>query len=238
MSIIFDIDGTLTESGKQITDDMLELLVKLKSKYKLILVGGGNYEKIIWQMKNNYQLFDSIFSNCGSELYQDNKLVKRKNITESCDRKLLNELIRICLKEIANLNIIYSGNQIDFRSGLVYISPVGTQATDEERNIFIELDKKENTRLTMIEKLRKLDADNKFEIVLGGSVGFSIYPKGWNKAQILEYIKDVDIYFFGDRTTQDGNDYPLYIHPRVKGFSVKNYQDTYNQLINFLNLKN
>ena len=185
MLLIFDVDGTLTESGKQISDKMLELLESLKNRdYELIIVGGGNYEKILWQLKNRYDLFNCIFVTCGAELYRDNTLIYKKNFLNFCNRKILNEMIRICLKDIAELDILYSGGQIDFRSGLVYVSPVGMQATDVERDMFIRLDKEKDIRKNMIGKLKDYDYSHQFDIVLGGSVGFSIYPVGWNKSQI------------------------------------------------------
>lgn len=232
MQLIFDVDGTLTESGKEISDNVLQKLTELKQNHNiLIIVGGGNYEKILWQIKNKYDLFDKIFANSGAELYVNNKLIYRKNFLNFCDRESLNNLLRMCLYEIANLDIMYHGGQFDFRSGLVYVSPPGIQASDYERNIFIQLDKQNNIRKKLIAKLKKYDLHDSFEILLGGSVGISIAPTGWNKGQILEHIGlDGTTHFFGDKTEPDGNDYPLYSNPKLIGHSVTNPIDLLDQL--------
>ena len=47
----------------------------------------------------------------------------------------------------------------------------------------------------------------------------------------MNHVGDYDeIHFFGDRTAEGGNDYHLYVDPRVKGHSVKNPEDTIKQL--------
>jgi phosphomannomutase len=237
---IFDIDGTLTHSGVQITDEMFNVLNKLKSKnIELVAVGGGKYEIIKWQLRDS-NLFDKIFAECGSIYYENNKLIEEKNIMDHCNRHILNEIIRSALFNISKLNILFSGNQIDVRKGLVYISPVGMQAIEYERNIFIELEKKEHIRKFLIEEFKKIDINDEFEIVLGGSVGIAVYPKGWNKAQIMKYfdINNNEIYFFGDRVDIDGNDYPLYSYPGIKGFGVKSYHKTITKLIKLFDIQN
>ena len=50
---LFDVDGTLIESGKIIEDETLNLLQKMHEKgFELGIVGGGKLEKILKQIKN------------------------------------------------------------------------------------------------------------------------------------------------------------------------------------------
>ena len=52
--ILFDVDGTLTESGKIIHNSMLNKLITLNNKgYDLGIVGGGKLEKILNQIKKS-----------------------------------------------------------------------------------------------------------------------------------------------------------------------------------------
>lgn len=232
--LLFDVDGTLTPSGDLIQDDMkdclerLALSQELNNNIELGIVGGGNYEKIKWQMKDNLKLFKYVFCECGSVVYIDNKLFHQKNLLDVVDRLYLNEIIRDCLKLISNMPIIYSGHQIEFRKGLIYVSPAGMQASKLERDYFKQKDIELNLRNNLIESLKKKDKDNIFDIVLGGEIGIAIYPKKWDKSQVLEFLNttDNDIYYFGDKTEPEGNDYPIYSHPIVKGISVKNYNET------------
>ena len=66
----------------------------------------------------------------------------------------------------------------------------------------------------------------------------AIHPIGWDKSyiiknSILDISKYSQVYFFGDRCTPEGNDYPLYIHPKINGIDVKNPDDTLNKLLKF-----
>lgn len=231
---IFDVDGTLTESTKEITDEMLQLLRELKNKdVQIVVVAGGSYHKVASQLKD-LELFDKIYTECGAVYYENNSLVFQNNFTDHCDRQVLNSIIKQALREISEMDIVYSGMQTDFRKGLVYISPVGQQATDRERSLFMEMDKKYDTRRKLIEALKKIDTKDEFDLVLGGNVGISLYPKGWNKGQVMKYFhpEQDEIYFFGDRTDEDGNDYHIYKYPGVKGYHVDTYHDTMRYLRN------
>lgn len=236
--ILFDVDGTLTPSGGEIRKDMIECLENLSkmNNVKLGIVGGGNIDKIKSQLKNHINLFKYLFCECGSVVYVNDNLVYEKNLLDFVNRDYLNEILRNSLKIISDMPIIFSGNQIDFRKGLIYISPPGMQSKNLERELFKKKDLELNLREKLINSLKKIDYDNLFDIVKGGEVGIALYPKKWDKSQILDFLKqDIEnsysVYFFGDKTDIDGNDYPLYSHPDVIGFSVKDYNNTI-QIIN------
>lgn len=232
--ILFDIDGTLVLSGEIIKDEMIEIIKKLYKKEIILgLVGGGSLEKIKYQMADSIKYFKYIFAECGAIVIINNKIIHEKNMLEYCNRDILNNIIKKALMIISNMPIIYHGNQIDFRKGLIYVSPPGMQATKYEREYFIEEDKKNNLRKKLIEGLKEID-DKNFEITYGGSVGVAIYPIGWNKSQVMNYLDEEDIYYYGDRIEPEGNDYPIYSHPNVNGVGVIDYKDTINKLKNFL----
>ena len=65
--LLFDVDGTICESGQPIKLDMVNLFNKLQSKYDIGIVGGGTFEKIIYQLDNKLKP-KYIFSECGSVL--------------------------------------------------------------------------------------------------------------------------------------------------------------------------
>lgn len=123
---------------------------------------------------------------------------------------------------------------VDIRSGLIYLSPVGLYSDNTFRNLFVEYDKKVNWRNHMIDVLKTTTFGANIEYTIGDAVGIACYPKSWDKFQVVPYIKfdNFDtIYFFGDKTEPNGNDYPLYKSQHVIGHSVKNPSDTIN-LIN------
>jgi len=43
---------------------------------------------------------------------------------------------------------------------------------------------------------------------IGGQISFDVMPKGWDKTYCLRFLKNYDeIYFFGDKTYEGGNDH-------------------------------
>lgn len=238
MILLFDLDGTLTTSGIHITDEMIKTLENLKN-HTLGIVGGGTYYKIMEQLGVSAKLFKYIFAECGSVVYIDNLHYHTTNLFNNLtkyEKKYLNTIIQKAIYCISQMPIIFGGHHIEFRNGLVYISPPGMQSSGYERNIFMKKDKKYNLRKNLINALKECDNENKYDIKMGGSVGVALYKKGHDKSQIMKYFDNIDnIHFFGDQTEPDGNDYPLYNYPGVIGHKVNNYHDTIMQLQQFIN---
>lgn len=61
------------------------------------------------------------------------------------------------LRYISNIEGIpkMTGTFIEFRNGMINVSPVGRNASKEERDEYEAWDKKTNTRAKMIEELKK-----------------------------------------------------------------------------------
>ena len=67
---------------------------------------------------------------------------------------------------------------------------------------------------------------------IGGQISFDVFPVGWDKTYCLRYIGEDEfdeIHFFGDKTFEGGNDYEMFIHPRVKGHTTTGPADTIRQ---------
>lgn len=243
--LLFDVDGTLCDSGKKISQHMANILNKfVELNIKIGIVGGGAFEKILFQLDNLVNP-DYIFSECGSVYHQldksngsDNKyhLVKKNNLRLEPEYIKINQLVKLALEFISKVDYLISGNFIDLRNGLIYISLVGMAGTDEERENFIKLDKINNYRNNLIQilktKAKQLDLDEYLDICLGGSVGIGLNPRKWNKIQVLNWF-DLDnsqIHFFGDKYLPGGNDYELISSPWVIPHSVDSPDDTFNDL--------
>ena len=219
--LLFDVDGTLCESSKIISNEMALMLNKLiTNNYEIGIVGGGTFEKIQFQL-NNWVSPHYIFSECGSVYYKlDVKsksyiLINKNNLRLEPEYIKINKLIKTCLKFISSVDYLVSGNFIDLRNGLIYVSLVGMVGTDEERENFIKLDNIHEYRLRLIDLLKadafKSHIGNYLDICLGGSVGIAIYPKKWNKVQVLNWLSPISnqIHYFGDKYLPNGNDYML-----------------------------
>lgn len=241
--LLFDIDGTIAESGQQISTGLLELFEKLTKIYDLGIVGGGKYEKILTQIINQ-NIFTHVFAECGCVYYRlDNNnnynLVYKKNIRTHPIYKQINQLVKVALAFLSQVDYTLTGHFIDLRNGIIYISLIGMGALEEERKYFIDLDKEQNIRQKLIdlliEKATQLGIQDHVQILEGGSVGIGIYPEEYGKKQVLEHLVDYDnISYFGDKYTPNGNDHELITHEKIIGYPVDSITDTFNILKNLL----
>lgn len=232
--LLFDLDGTLAESGQCLDYEMINLLSNLKNNYHLGIVGGGRYEKIIEQV-NEKKLFDYIFSECGCvyhKLSDDNYIkINEKNIREHELYPKINILIKTALLFISNVNYTVTGHFVDLRTGIIYISLIGMNANQQERENFINLDNKFGIRQDLLNILNnksiELEIQDKIKILEGGSVGIGIYPTEYSKIQVLEYLTEYnEISYFGDKYTTNGNDYDIITSSKVNGYPVDTVKQT------------
>lgn len=245
--LLFDVDGTIAHSGKKIDKDVKRLLQNLDSNtFELGIVGGGEKNKILYQIDN--VPFLHIFSECGCVYHKlqssgDYKSIFSKNIqnytvTEEGQNiffETIQQLISKCLDFIANeVEVPISGHFVDRRKGLYYISLVGMQANDKERQDFIIADNLNNYRgrlLSILNNCIPMGLKPFLDVKIGGSTGITILPKEWNKSQVMNtiHVNDYEhVYFFGDKYDKNGNDYELlnYNASNFTGVPVNTITDT------------
>lgn len=213
--LLFDMDNTIAHSGQKINKHIKDTMIQLyNNQYEIGIVGGGTYDKIMYQLDNINKIIEIkyIFSENGSLYYDYNNrthnydLIYKNNIRLHQDYHKINILIKESLSFLSKVNYTISGHFIDLRNGLLYISLIGMNATEEERENFMKIDKisnyKSNLFNILTQKAIELHIDNSISISYGGSVGISIYPKIWDKVKVLDKI-NIDlyeqIYYFGDK---------------------------------------
>jgi len=238
--ILFDVDGTLVESGDKIYDEnRYNLLNKLKDKYEIGIVGGGSLEKIVKQLDYNKIQFDHYFTECGCMYYDSNlNNIYSKNIREHYLYDKINIIIKKALQFISTVTYNVTGHFIDLRNGIIYISLIGMQATNTERQYFKDLDKTFNIRknllTTLREEAKRLNILDKLSINYGGTVGIGVYPAEYDKVQVIDLLKNKETYdkiiYFGDKYDEDGNDHQIINHELVSGYKIDNVNKTYDTL--------
>lgn len=235
---LFDVDGTLTESSHKLNSEMKGILEKLKSSNTEIgIVGGGKYEKIKDQLDGLE--VHHLFSESGCVYHKNDVEIHRKDLRTHTLYSKINIIIKTALKFLSEVDYEITGNFVDLRSGIIYFSLIGMSASQEERKIFMELDSRNNYREKLIDilksKARELNIHDDLDILEGGSVGIGIYPREWDKEQVLEYLSPniyEEIYYFGDKYTKKGNDYRLLNNKRIHGFNIDTPEDTIYYLKN------
>ena len=117
---------------------------------------------------------------------------------------------------------------------MVNFSVVGRDANQKQRDAYYEWDKIHNERSQIATAINWRWADE-VQADIGGEISIDIFPKGKDKAQVLDHFKYGDhIFFFGDKTEKGGNDYTLaqrIINERKgKVIQVKNWKETRKKL--------
>lgn len=244
---LFDIDGTLVESSKKILPEHGLLLNKLKDKYEIGIVGGGILNKNLDQF-GDHIYFHHYLTECGCVYYQnksENGLqlenIYIKDIRQHKYYTQINQLIKLCLLYLSQVSYTLTGHFIDLRNGLVYVSLIGMNANDQERSDFMKLDKEKKIRQELIqkctEKMKELDIQEQIKVCEGGHVGIAIYPKEYDKVQVVDLFegKFEEIHYFGDKYEENGNDYYLLHHSKIIGHKINQVSETYEIIQSLLN---
>ncbi|MCO5576663.1 hypothetical protein L7F22_030478 [Adiantum nelumboides] len=230
---LFDVDGTLSLPRKMATQAMLDFLQKLRQVVTVGVVGGSNLSKIAEQLgKSTIDDYDYVFSENGLVAHKDGKLIGDTSLKTFLGEERLKEFINFTLHYIADLDIpIKRGTFIEFRSGMLNVSPIGRNCSQEEREEFEQYDNLAKVRETMIRVLREKFAHLSLTFSIGGQISFDVFPKGWDKTYCLQYIENefTEIHFFGDKTYKGGNDFEIFSSSKTIGHTVTSPEDTRQQ---------
>ena len=230
MNYVFDIDGTLTPSRLPIDSEFKAFFLNWIKNRKVYLVTGSDAEKTIEQVsKEIWENVTISYQCCGSVSYKKGQLNTQSNFQapEGLEN-LLNDFTKDSLWKSKYKN------HIEKRIGLINYSTIGRSCPQKAREEYYAWDLEFKER----EKICKVIEQNypELEATIGGEISIDIYPKGKNKAQVLDHIKG-PIMFFGDKCEEGGNDYPL-VKRLIdeKGtrlsqvFPVKDYKTTWDIL--------
>lgn len=235
MFFIFDVDGTLTPSRQRI-DPYFEKwfhrwVESVQDKgHSTVLVTGSDYQKTVEQLGNSIVDNVEYCCNClGNHVLHKNRLI------HSYDFVPPTELIDFLNKELSQSSYTERyGNHIENRGSMINFSVVGRNAQGDQRTRYFEWDKLSCERLYIAEKINS--TFDKISAQAGGETGIDIIPKGKDKSQIIKYLDDSKVFFFGDRMDKGGNDEPLATALKIQNknsecIHVKNWTDTHEVLI-------
>lgn len=230
--VLFDVDGTLTAARKTAKPEMLEFLAALRKKVTIGMVGGSDLDKQKEQLGEDVLgMFDYTFPQNGLVAYKNGELIAQQTFREYLGEDKLKELINYILRYLADVECpVKRGTFIEYRSGMLNVSPIGRACSRQERNEFEEFDAKAGVRKAMVKALEAEFGERfglKFSI--GGQISFDLFPKGWDKTYCLRFVEDAgfdEIHFFGDKTYEGGNDYEIFESDKTIGHTVASPEDT------------
>ncbi|KAI2640732.1 eukaryotic phosphomannomutase [Hypomontagnella submonticulosa] len=242
---LFDVDETLTPARLSASPEMLHTLEQLRQKIAIGFVGGSNLIKQQEQLgaadRPVTTMFDFCFSENGLTAYKMGAELPSNSFIKWLGEDNYKELVNWTLHYIADLDIpIKRGTFIEFRNGMINVSPIGRNASTKERNEYQAYDLKHKIRETMVAKMREKFGHLGLTFSIGGQISFDVFPTGWDKTYCLKHLEDeakkpggikyTTIHFFGDKTFKGGNDYEIYSDPRTIGHSVENPVDCLKQI--------
>ncbi|KAG0651008.1 Phosphomannomutase [Hyphodiscus hymeniophilus] len=247
---LFDVDGTLTVPRLTVTPEILNLLHTLRQTCAIGFVGGSDLAKQQEQLGTSdipvTSLFDFCFAENGLTAYKLGKPLASHSFIQWLGEPKYKELLKFILHYIADLDIpVKRGTFVEFRNGMINVSPIGRNASVAERNEYQRYDLEHKIRETFVGILREKFADLGLTYSIGGQISFDVFPTGWDKTYCLKHLEDeaknggveyTTIHFFGDKTFKGGNDYEIYEDKRTIGHSVTDPEDTAAQLKKIFNL--
>lgn len=153
-------------------------------------------------------------------------LLCSKHLGEEKLKKLINFMLGY-MAQIEDIPV-KRGTFIEFRNGMLNVSPIGRNCSREERNAFEKHDLEKGIRKRFVEALKNEFPDLDLCYSIGGQISFDVFPTGWDKTYCLQFVKDDfdEIHFFGDKTFEGGNDFEIYESPLTIGHTVKGPEDT------------
>lgn len=121
---------------------------------------------------------------------------------------------------------------MEYRNGMINVSPIGRNCSKAERDAFEEYDREARVRPAFVEALKAEFADFGLRYSIGGQISFDVFPLGWDKSFCLKFVEQKydEIHFWGDKCYEGGNDFEIFKDERTIGHSVQNPDETIAQL--------
>lgn len=225
--IIFDLDGTLTESKAPMDARTSALLNRLLLKKKVAVIGGGKYEQFQRQFLAKLKAPKSLLKNLflfpttSTSFYRSSggkwKLVYSDYFSPAQKKKII-RAFQIAFKknDYVEPKKAY-GKIIEDRGSQITFSAIGQDApkSPKEYEIYLEAKKRWNRendiRPQMMKTMKKYLPE--FEVKSGGLTSIDVTKKGIDKAYGVRQIKRAlgiqikDMVFIGDALYLGGNDY-------------------------------
>lgn len=230
--VLFDVDGTLTVPRKPADEATLAFLKTLRQKVYIGMVGGSDLVKQREQLGDDVlDLFDYTFPENGLQAFKDGQPIGSTSFRDFLGEDKLKTFLNAVLLYLATEVDcpVKRGTFVEFRAGMLNISPIGRNCSREERNAFEEYDAEHKVRAKMVAFLQeKFGEEYGLQFSIGGQISFDVFPKGWDKTYCLRFLDSEfkTIHFFGDKTFEGGNDYEIFSSERTEGHTVTCPEDT------------
>ena len=211
--IALDLDGTLTQHKQPLSPEARATLTALSEKYKLLMVGAGQVQRIFNQMEHfpvdiigNYGLQYATYNAETDVMEMQRDLVLPTSDRDSVEAKVT------ALREKYGYTV-FAGDNVEYHpSGCLTFPILGTKAQQADKLAF---DPDRVKRRRIYAEVCENFAD--YCVFVGGSSSFDMAPKPYNKYYALDlYCRENglahdNVLFIGDDYGVGGNDESVYV---------------------------
>jgi len=232
--IAMDLDGTLTQHKQPMMPLTRETLVRLGERYKLMMVGAGQVQRIFNQMEH-FPI--DIIGNYGLQYATYNPETKEMDVQR--DEKLTlgnREAIEAKVTALREKHgfTVFAGDNVEYHpSGCLTFPILGTKAQQADKLAF-DPDRVKRRKIYA----EVCEAFDDYCVFVGGSSSFDMAPKPYNKYYALDlYCKEnglahENVLFIGDDYGTGGNDESVYLSD-IPFLCIDDYR-TFPEKVQFL----
>lgn len=215
--IIFDLDGTLSESKAAVDAEMSALLGELLSVIQVAVISGGDWPQFEEQLVTNLPA-DACLANlfllptCGTKFFQYKGTWKKTysdDLTAEEKSKITDSLTKAIETAGYKTSRVW-GSVIEDRGSQITYSALGQQAPlDEKKKWDPDFSKRKKIK-TILDTLIP-----EFSVRMGGTTSIDVTRLGIDKAYGIARLRKQlsislsEMIFIGDALFAGGNDYPV-----------------------------
>jgi phosphomannomutase len=214
--IVFDLDGTLTESKAALDTEMSALLRDLLGVVKVAVISGGSWQQfekqVLANLPHNESLVNlSLLPTCGTKFFKyvkDWEEIYSEDFTADEKEKIVRALKNAFTAAGFKIDKVW-GEVIEDRGSQITFSALGQQAPLEEKKKWDPDFAKRKKMKTFLDTLIP-----EFFVRLGGTTSIDVTKHGIDKAYGIKKLRDTlgiaidEMIFIGDALFPGGNDYP------------------------------
>ena len=214
--IVFDLDGTLTESKAALDIEMSALLRDLLGVVKVAVISGGSWpqfeKQVLTNLPHNESLVNlSLLPTCGTKFFKyvkDWEEIYSEDFTADEKEKIIRALKNAFTAAGFKIDKVW-GEVIEDRGSQITFSALGQQAPLEEKKKWDPDFAKRKKMKTFLDTLIP-----EFFVRLGGTTSIDVTKHCIDKAYGIKKLRDTlgiaidEMIFIGDALFPGGNDYP------------------------------
>lgn len=225
-TLLFDMDGTLTDARQPISEDVMKVISSIPNNINKHIVTGSDLVKVEEQIPVSFLLsqFDRVFACNGTRVYNckldmddetrsiEPELIHKVTLLDHYSESDINHITNVLLRIAANTHTkIKTGTFIEWRGSQINFSVLGRNCTTDQREDYVKWDKKSGEREKIVKQLREEFKGWGLSFRLGGQISIDITREGWDKSYAFENMIETpdQCVFFGDKICEDGNDFDI-----------------------------